>query len=181
MVPTVTGGVLWVPFTLGQFSLATGTQLLRPRPPGPERIQLSPTPTPSVPSPADFPAEAGGGAVQGEGTASGGGCLRVCEQFKFRREISGDNPGPGWLSSTGNLELGDSCGPRGGAAAPSNRTERRERPEPTLASRGKDLTDGEPRKQRGWLTYSHHGGTLTRAFILVTNEPRCCCGFLVKS
>ena len=63
----------------------------------------------------------------------------MCEQFKFRREISGDNPGPGWLSSTGNLELGDSCGPRGGAAAPSNRTERRERPEPTLASRGKDL------------------------------------------
>nr|XP_005893039.1 PREDICTED: T-cell surface glycoprotein CD3 zeta chain [Bos mutus] len=107
-----------------KFSLATGTQPLRPRPPGPERIQLSPTPTPSVPSPADFPAEAGGGAVQGEGTASGGGCLRVCEQFKFRREISGDNPGPGWLSSTGNLELGDSCGPRGGAAAPSNRTER---------------------------------------------------------
>lgn len=69
------------------------------------------TPTPSAPSRADFPAEAGGGAVRGEGTASGGGCLRVCEQFRFRREISGDNPGPGWLSSTGNLELGDSCGP----------------------------------------------------------------------
>lgn len=56
---------------------------------------------------------------RGEGTASGGGRLRVCEQFKFRWEISGDNPGPGWQCSTGNLEQGASCGPRGGAAAPS--------------------------------------------------------------
>lgn len=62
--------------------------------------------------------------------------MSVCEQFKFRREISGDNPGPGWRRSTGNLERGDSCGPRGGAAAPVTALRGGGSREPALAASG---------------------------------------------
>lgn len=62
----------------------------------------------------------------------------MCEQFRFRREISGDNPGPGWLSSTGNLELGDSCGPGVELLLPATApTGRAPRARPGLV--GKDL------------------------------------------
>ena len=132
-------GSLLLRVTLGQFSLASGTRPCGPSPQVQGGSSCAPsTPNPSAPSRADFPAEAGGGAVRGEGTASGGGCLKVCEQFRFRREISGDNPGPGWLSSTGNLELGDSCGPGVELLLPATApTGRAPRARPGLV--GKDL------------------------------------------
>ena len=132
-------GSLLLRVTLGQFSLASGTRPCGPSPQVQGGSSCAPsTPTPSAPSRADFPAEAGGGAVRGEGTAGGGGCLRVCERFRFRREISGDNPGPGWLSSTGNLELGDSCGPGVELLLPATApTGRAPRAHPGLV--GKDL------------------------------------------